>query len=120
MDSHQAQTLSVLEAQNETLQALARSFLRQDKTSQTILAKTNSIYQSMSSIQNMLQKIYHAVVDLQYRATDSRFFAGPNPSFGKGIIIEDALGNTIEINWGLVNSWNVRFIQCMVFGCVLI
>ena len=115
MASHRAQTLSALEAQNEALQALAKSSQQQEEASQVILTKSNSINQSMGSIYTMLQKIYQAVVDMQYQATNSRFFAGPDPSFGKGIIIDDALGNTIEINWELVNSWNASCVEIVIF-----
>lgn len=58
----------------------------------------------------MLQKIYHVVVAIQYQLTNAWFFVPPDPCFGRGIILEDALGNVLNISWGLVHSWEVGYI----------
>jgi hypothetical protein len=107
IESRQAQTLEAIKTQNETLAAMNKSLNLQHNTSGTIFMTTKTILQSVLCIKDMLEALSRFVIDQQYRATDSQFFAAPDPTLHKSVILEDALGNRIDINWGLVHSWEV-------------
>ncbi|KAI0875786.1 hypothetical protein GGS24DRAFT_272331 [Hypoxylon argillaceum] len=105
IESRQAQALQVIKDQNETLAAMNKSLALQQETSGTIFMTSKSILQSVLYIKDLLEALSRFVIDQQYKATDSQFFAAPDPTLHKGITIEDALGNRVDINWGLIHSW---------------
>jgi hypothetical protein len=69
---------------------------------------------------DVVEALFRFVIDEQHGLMNSRFFVGPDPTLGKGIIIEDALGNIITLNWGLIHSWKVRASRCLYVSCFLL
>lgn len=100
MKWHQAQAKEAISAQNDVLTGIEESLHFNSGT-------LNVLPQSIANIEKMLEALGRFVVDQQYMATNSRFFAAPDPTLEKGITLEDALGKVITINWELVKSWKV-------------
>ncbi|KAJ8127426.1 hypothetical protein O1611_g6211 [Lasiodiplodia mahajangana] len=105
IDRRQGEAVEAIAAQNDKLMALDKSLGLQRETSGSIFMTTKTILQSVLCIKDMLEALSRFVVDQQYKVTDSRYFAAPDPTLHKSIVLEDALGNRIDINWGLVHSW---------------
>ncbi|OTB07656.1 hypothetical protein M426DRAFT_8650 [Hypoxylon sp. CI-4A] len=103
--SHKSQVLEAIKSQNKTLVMMEEQMARQHATTGTVLTTVNTTFQSIIRIEEMIEEMNKFVIDQRYKMTDSKFFAAPDPTLGRDVILEDALGNVIPINHGLVHSW---------------
>ncbi len=117
---HNKNTLRIVKAQGLSIERLHGSLALQGEASEKTLSTTQSMYLIMTQIKNMVEALSRFVFDEQSGFMNPRFFAGPDPTLGKGIIIEDALGNIIPLNWGLVHSWEVRTRRCLQLSCLVL
>jgi len=86
--------------------------MRQEETSLATLTTTRAVFDLAVRINDVLEALSLSVVNERYQLLNSRFFAGLDPTLGKGIILEDALGKVSEISCGLVHSWDVSASPC--------
>lgn len=89
------------------LGSIQASLDRQETNSNTILSVAKSALGAVNGLQQMVDRIYYAVLSLQDVASRALYLRSLDPTKGLPIILEDALGNIREIPLDWVNSWEV-------------
>lgn len=63
--------------------------------------------QSLDLLGQRISDMFSQLAEVLDTQTRHRYFAGPDPTFQKPVIFEDALGHVMELPLGWIRSWDV-------------
>jgi len=67
----------------------------------------NSTLSGLHEVKDLIDRLCQMIAKLQVLASNSMFFYGLDPTKDLPLVVEDALGNVLQIPLDLVHSWKV-------------
>ncbi len=86
---------------------MAESMRKQDENNWKILSQAKSSFCALLEVKDMLHHVCTAIVDIRGLLLSQATTRSLDPTKGLPLIVEDALGNIIEVPLDLVHSWEV-------------
>jgi preprotein translocase subunit Sec63 len=103
----------MIREQNTHLVTIADKFDGLQDTSWTILGKATQILNTIVEVKSMVNVVFQWVLVQRHQYP---MYIGLDPTLHKPLILEDALGNIVEIPLSIANSWNVSPVLLITFA----
>jgi len=80
------------------------------------LSIVKSTFCAVREVKDLVDRACQVVVSLQVLASNSMFFRGLDPTRNLPLVVEDALGNILEIPLDLIHSWEVTDLPTLMLA----